>query len=170
MQKIIEGSLGKYSVTSKGDVISHVTKGGKIDLEKNTKRKHQISIWGYPVVDILIDNKRRKIPVHRLVAQAFIENPKNKPCVNHIDGNKLNNNVSNLEWCTYSENEKHSHDILGKKSPNCKKVAVYKEGILIDTFESLNAACRFTGAYQSNALKVINGTRTHSAGYTYKYI
>lgn len=58
---------------------------------------------------------KKKYNVHRLVAFCFLKNPLNKPCVNHIDGNKINNHYTNLEWVTYSENERHSHYVLGKK-------------------------------------------------------
>ena len=59
----------------------------------------------------------KRFQVHRLVAVMFIDNIENKPCVNHIDGDGLNNKVSNLEWCTYSENERHSYDVLNKINP-----------------------------------------------------
>jgi len=61
--------------------------------------------------------KNRKL-VHRLVAQAFIPNPFQKPCVNHKDGNRINNKLENLNWVTYSENEKYSYTVLGKKPNN----------------------------------------------------
>ena len=72
----------------------------------------------YKRVTLCKNNKPKRFQVHRLVAEYFIPNPLNKPCVNHIDGNPSNNIASNLEWCTYKENEKHSYEILGKKNHN----------------------------------------------------
>ena len=63
---------------------------------------------GYWKVELYKNKKRKSKKVHRLVAKAFIPNPKNKPQINHIDGNPLNNNVENLEWCTSRENIIHS--------------------------------------------------------------
>jgi len=63
----------------------------------------------YNIIGLYSDNKTQKtLLIHRLVALAFIPNPHNKPCVNHKDGNKLNNNIGNLEWNTHSENTKHA--------------------------------------------------------------
>ncbi|SFA50969.1 NUMOD4 motif-containing protein [Parageobacillus thermantarcticus] len=63
----------------------------------------------YLVVSLTTSNgKKKKFKVHRLVAKAFIPNPFNKPQINHLDGNKLNNHVSNLEWCTNKENANHA--------------------------------------------------------------
>jgi hypothetical protein len=80
----------------------------------NTKTKHIKSQWvgtnGYLHVDIQENGKATKHALHRLLALQFIPNPENKRTVNHIDGNKLNNSLSNLEWATASENSQHAYD------------------------------------------------------------
>ena len=77
----------------------------------------QLTVHGYKVV-YLYDYKTKKgrlKPVHRLVAQAYIPNTENKPCVNHKDGIKTNNNLDNLEWVTHKENMRHAIEVLGIK-------------------------------------------------------
>lgn len=63
---------------------------------------------GYLAYSESINNIKKSVHVHRKVAEYYIPNPLNKPCINHIDGNKLNNAVSNLEWVTYKENSQHA--------------------------------------------------------------
>lgn len=93
-----------------------VTELGEVFNKNGNKLQQQISRDGYKVVSVTRENKTKKFYVHRLVALAYIPNPENKPCVNHIDGDKTNNHVSNLEWCTYSENSKHSFE-MGLQKP-----------------------------------------------------
>ena len=62
---------------------------------------------GYLRIGLYKDSKVKYDAIHRIVAVAFVPNPENKPCVNHKDGNKLNNHYLNLEWCTHSENTQH---------------------------------------------------------------
>ena len=68
------------------------------------KLKAYKNMWGYMKVKLYKDGIKKEQFVHRIVAMAFIDNPENKPCINHIDNDRTNNNVSNLEWCTYQEN------------------------------------------------------------------
>ena len=105
--KEIPGFEGYYEVSNLGNVKS-LGKGNKSKLlaQENSKSK----LATYKRVKLHKDGEVTRSLVHRLVALTFIENPDNKPQVNHIDNDTTNNNVDNLEWCTGSENMKHSHD------------------------------------------------------------
>ena len=96
-----------------GHVCRYSEKMLKFDkMNKNKRGKF------YFRVTLSSENRQKRFQVHRLVAMHFIENNLNKRCVNHKDGNPENNNASNLEWCTHSENERHSYDVLGKINSN----------------------------------------------------
>lgn len=102
--KPIEGYEGIYEISSLGNVKSLRT-GSIINQWTNHGYKY-----------VTLNNFGKKgFRVHRLVASAFIDNAEDKPTVNHKNGNKTDNRVENLEWATYSENERHSIDVLGKR-------------------------------------------------------
>jgi len=86
--------------------------GNLYSLRTNKLLKQQIHPNGYYIFATKIGGRsgsNKCFKIHRLVAEAFIQNPDNKPQVNHIDGNKLNNRVDNLEWVTNKENAHHAH-------------------------------------------------------------
>lgn len=100
-EPLIKALNTNYWIDHNGDVYSRArsgTRGGKL--------KHCMSKTGYPTV--MLAPCRRPQKVHRLVAEAFVPNPENKPYVNHKDGDKTNCHYSNLEWVTASENSKHA--------------------------------------------------------------
>lgn len=90
-----------------------VTKDGKVFI-RGEPAKLKLNNSGYLRVTY---KKGERYLVHLLVALKYVPNPHNKPCVNHIDGDKLNNNYKNLEWVTHSENTKHAYR-LGLEKPN----------------------------------------------------
>ena len=116
--------------------------------EKKEKRKKQ----GYLTISLYKNNKGTSCYVHRLVAEAFIPNPEGNETVNHINGNKHDNNVENLEWCSYKENNVHAY-ITGLNDSshrrNCKgsmPVAQYDLNMdLIAIYPSIHEAERKTG-------------------------
>lgn len=108
----------------------------------------QIDKKGYYRIGLTKDHKQKFYLVHKLVAETFIPNVYNEPIINHKNGNKLDNNISNLEWCTYSHNIQHAYDTglkkgvsaehKGSKNPNSKLIEQEVKDILKDKINGIN--------------------------------
>lgn len=163
-----------YSVSPDGrvkrDSISQGTQGGEISIQHNKKT-------GTCFVIIYKDGQPQHKSIHRLVAEAYIPNPDNKPEINHIDGNRSNNFVTNLEWCTPSENIKHSHDQLdrnytayGSNNGNSKSVTQYSlNGLQLNVYGSTSEAERHLKIPYTNIAKCARGERKSAGGFIWRY-
>ena len=118
--KDIKGYEGLYKISNTGKVKSFKKQFGTLQLE--TILNPAVSVWGYKRVCLVKDKKGKNVYVHRLVAETFVPNPKNLPFVNHIDSDKQNNNVSNLEWVTPKETINKSKIV--KEMPRWNQIAV----------------------------------------------
>ena len=158
--KLIEG-FENYEVSSMGRVRSLNYK-----QTEETKILKPGKVKGYLKVDLCKNGKRYTKQVHRLVANAFISNLENKPQVNHIDGNKQNNKVENLEWCTNLENQQHAWEtglhkaIIGKNHYRSKKVLCTTTG---ESFGCIGDAERKYNINRGNICRCCRGERK-SAG------
>lgn len=155
-----------------------ISKCGKVySLKRNKIMKPSIITSGYE--KIMIKNKKIKlnknVTVHRLVAETFIPNPNNLPCVNHIDGNKRNNDINNLEWCNQKENIRHSWDnklskYTKKGKKYCPVYATNKTSGFIYEFESIREAGRVLKVNQSNITKALKGIYKKCGNYEWGYL
>ena len=141
---------------------------------KTTKHilKGRLTKSGYFQVCVKLDETQKFTNqyIHRLVALYWIENPQQKKEVNHIDGNKENNNVNNLEWVTASENQKHRH-LIGINKTSNRRVGKYsKEGILIKEYDSILEAAKAEGSPRVSIDNVLQGKRYTLKGYVWKYL
>ena len=162
----------KYSISSNGRVVN----------SRNKEKALQDTTDGYLKVDLYDNGDRITKRVHRLVAEAFIPNPDNKPDINHKDGNKQNNAVDNLEWVTKSENMQHayqtglakphaSYGMLGHKNPNAgnkgHKVKILETGQI---FNSIKSCAESIGGSDRRICDCINGQQNSHLGYHFERV
>jgi hypothetical protein len=119
-RKILDHMDMRYTYVNGYERLYRLYVDGEIWSVRSAKFISQELVKGYNRVSLSLNGKVKRFQVHRLLAEHFILNPNKKPCVNHKNGDKQDNNILNLEWCTYSENEKHSYDELGKINNNRK--------------------------------------------------
>ena len=138
---------------------------GRFRNKKGKILKLNINARGYLYCNISTNGKITKVKIHRLVAKTFIDNPNNKDTVNHIDGNKLNNHVNNLRWCTIGENLKFENVKRVSKLYPVKRID--KLGNIV-CFDNILDACVFP--WQKYViLQVCNGKRKTYNGYKWEH-
>lgn len=127
--KDVVGYEGKYVISNQGNIESIIrvikNKLGRVSIRKGKPITVRLNSFGYYDTRVCKDGMKKSAFIHRLIAEAFIPNPDNKPLVNHINGIKTDNRVENLEWCTNSENMIHAVS-LNLVCPFCKKKVVDK--------------------------------------------
>jgi hypothetical protein len=135
-----------YFITEDGRVYSNISNKLKLMKPQKTYR-------GYYYIDLRIEKNKLRRYIHRLVAETYIDNPNNLPQVNHIDENKTNNNLDNLEWCSNHHNAIHSH---------CRWKWKIKNIITGELYETINISefCRCYELDQSGLYKTFIGKRS----------
>lgn len=164
--KPILGCEGYYEVSNLGRVRSVDRYNSRGYLQKSHLLSASVMKNGYKKVHLYVNSKQYHFYIHRLVAKAFINNPRKVKCVNHIDGNKTNNVVSNLEWCTHGENLRKAYEIGLRKE---RKVLCVETGVV---FCGLKHAAEFAGVSEGWIQKSSTNYRgaNTAGGYHFKYV
>ena len=173
--KEIKGYEGKYIVSNYGEVISlprlKQNNSKKQYVEPKELSKNVSSTNGYVYVLLCNKGKCKNVRLHKLVAEAFIPNPYNLPQINHKDGNKQNNKVDNLKWCTCQENIRHAYN--NGLASNKNKIKIQKcdlNGICIEEFNSILEASLKTKVSIGSISLCINNKRKTAGKYIWKKV
>ncbi len=173
--KDIKGYEGLYLISSYGRCkttnfkpgYGRIPESSECILKIENPDYHQ----GYALVSLSKNGKKKKFRIHRLVAEAFIPNPNNYPCVNHIDGNKLNNNVNNLEWCTEKQNMEHAakFNLVNRGRQQYVKQLTL-DGQVIKIYKSIREASRETNICRDSITKCLKGKQKQCGNFKWEYV
>ena len=152
-----------YEVSNYGNVKS---------LRKNIILKPSIRPDGYYFLNVSGFRHRRTWKVHQLIAHVFLPNSENKPQINHKNGIKTDNRVDNLEWCTASENVRHSFDVLKREPTKCFGSSNKMSRKVIDNltgkeFETIRSAALFLGLKDFTLSAMLSGRNKNKTNYSF---
>lgn len=180
--KDIKGYEGLYKVSNLGR-IKRILFVNNIIVKKQDKiLKNQKHSAGYNIITLTKNSQQKICLIHRLVAEAFLEKIDGKTYINHKDGNKSNNSVDNLEWCTQKENMQHAvkHNLIhyskvekGAKNPRALKIKMIDKDTnkIVKTFDSIVDARDFFGKKSSGGIvHCLKGRIKTIYGYKWEYV
>lgn len=139
------------------------------DMKLSSQKSRKNTITDYLVVNLRKNGESSVCMVYQLVAKHFIPNPNNYPVINHKDGDKTNNHVENLEWCTYADNNVHALR-TGLRNPRGRAVIQYDgEMNVINEYISVTEASRQTNIGRSSISNCLNNRAENAGGFIWKY-
>lgn len=151
-----------YEVSNYGNVRSLCNRYGK-----NIILKQGVNSRGYNIVTLCRKGRQKSVNVHRLVASVFIPNPDSLPCVNHKDEDKTNNNVNNLEWCSYYYNNVYGHRLTKSAAKRSTAVKCIETNII---YPSQRIASEKTGVKQPDISSCCHGRQKTAGGFHWKFV
>lgn len=167
--KDVPGYERLYQVSSLGNVRS---------LPRNTTNGRNLKPSdggaGYYTVSLCKGGKVKKVTVHSIVAKAFISNPNNYDFVDHIDEDRKNNRIENLQWCTCKQNNEFRDSVyrkaLTRRGKSNRVVSQYSlDGTKLNEFKTLREAAKAVGGQAQNIWKVVKGKRFNAYGFNWRY-